>query len=584
MRRMTWSRLVAILLALALVAAACGGSDDGGSSDSAAASDSTESTADEPDDEPADEPADDPEPADEPADDAEPEDQDEAEDVGNVEIDETANCASSIELEVGDYNPSGHMDIGFGFELSGGFNPHNNQAPAAFAYYGWIYEGLVRQDADTGAIVPWLAKCFEIADTGDQITFFLHEGVTFHDGAPFNADAVIANVDFIKTAGPPEVLPPVAGQLATVDSVEAIDDLTVQFNLNAPTAALVLSGLIRNSGLLVSPDSLGNAAANPAGTGPYALESENEDHTDINFIGFENYWQPQLVGLETANMIGGLGAQARLDGLTSGQFDVATINNNEQDLVPGYSANTTVRIGFVVADWQGEQIPALANKDVRCAIAASLNRVGIQESQGNAPESAIKQFAVSPTDYAFIDDLDSPDFDLELAQSLMDASGEEGFTFTNGHLPAGFWPVTASALSGALAEIGITMENEALDPPGAGEMFARLAEAEHPVQIVAYNEPNALMSLIARTGTGGLNPSQVSPDGVDELVEAAKSKTFEDGEADVAAAWKIMIEECIFIINNALTTTIGHQENVTGLQHIQGIPVSFWPHGVRVDG
>lgn len=578
-----WMRLLAALLAVSLLAAACGGDDDDDAGGSDAVTDEAGGDADA-DDADADGAADDDDAADADAGDAAEEDDNdatEAEDVGNVEIDESANCASAIELEVGDYAPSGHVDVGMGFILTGGFNPHNNQAPAAFAYYGWVYEGLVRQDGVTGAIVPWLAKCFEISEAGDQITFYLHEGVTFHDGAPFNADAVIANVEFIKTAGPPEVLPPVAGQLASVESVVAVDEYTVQYNLSAPSAALVLSGLIRNSGFMVSPNSLGSAIANPSGTGPYMVDSESEDHTDINLAAFPDYWQPQLVGLETANIQGGLSAQARLDGLIAGQFDIATINNNEQELVPAFSANTTVRIGFVVADWLGEQIPQLANRDVRCAMAAALNRVGIQEAGGNAPESAIKQFAVSPTDYAYIDDLESPDFDLELAQSLMDASGEEGFEFTNGHLPAGFWPVTASAWAGALAEIGITMNNEALDPPGAGEMFARLARAQHPVQIVAYNEPNALMSLIARTGTGFLNPSGVSPDGVVEFVEAAKSKTFEDGEADVAAAFKIMIEECIFIINHALTTTIGHQADITGLQHTQGIPVSFWPHGVR---
>ncbi len=559
-------RLLAMLLAFAMLAAACGGGDDTASDDSDDETATTAAAADEPDEEV----------------DTEIE---EVDDVGTVDVDEeAANCASAVELEVGEYNPGPGLEVGLGFQLTGGFNPHNNQAPAAFTYYGWMYEGLVRQDAATGGIVPWLAKCFETSEAGDQLTFFLHEGVTFHDGTPFNAEAVVANIEFIKTAGPPEVLPPVAGQMALVDSVEAIDDLTVQFNLSAPAAALVLSGLIRNSGLMVSPASLGNAAANPSGTGPYMMDSENADHTDINLAGFPDYWQPQLVGAETARLQGGLSPQARLDGVVAGQFDIATVNNTEQDLVPAFSTDISVRIGFVVADWQGEQIPALANKDVRCAMSAALNRSGIVETIGQSPDSAIRQFAVSPTDYAYVDDLESPEFDLELAQSLMDASGEEGFDFSNGHLPGGFWPATASAYSGALAEIGITMNNEALDPPGAGEMFARLAKAQHPVQIVAYNEPNALMSLIARTGEGGLNPSKVSPDGVVELVNAAKGKSFEDGEADVAAAWKIMVEECIFNIGFALFTTMGHQENITGVDHVQGIPVTFWPHGVRKEG
>ncbi|NNC80565.1 MAG: ABC transporter substrate-binding protein [Acidimicrobiales bacterium] len=568
-------RLLALLLALAMIAAACGSDDpvesatDDGGTDTAETDTGT-------DDEPADEPDEEPDSS-----------EGDVEDVGNVEVDEeAANCASDVELEVGDYSPSGNADVGMGFILTGGFNPHNNQAPAAFAYYGWLYEGLVRQDPGTGGIVPWLAKCFEISDAGDQITFFLHEGVTFHDGEPFNAAAVVSNIEFIKTAGPPEVLPPVAGQMAAVDSVEAVDDLTVQFNLNSPAAALVLSGLIRNSGFMVSPASLGNAAATPAGTGPYAMDSENADHTDINLVSFADYWQPQMVGLETVNIQGGLSPQVRLDGLIAGEYDIATINNNEQELVPGYSADISVRIGFVVADWLGEQVPALANKDVRCALAGTLNREGIVGQVGQVPESAIKQFAVSSSDYAYVDDLDSPDFDIEAAKALFDSTGVDPseMVWSNGHLPGGFWPITASAFAGGMAELGVTMNNEALDPPGAGEMFARLARAQHPLQIVAYNEPNALMSLIARTGEGGLNPSKVSPDGVVELVNAAKSKSFEDGEADVAAAWKIMVEECIFIINHALFTTIGFQDYVTGVDHIQGVPVSFWPHGVRVDG
>jgi len=549
MRKSNWVRLLAVLLAFAMMATACGSDDSDTASTAVDDAAETVEAATNDDDAMTEEEAMEEESMEEEPDSSEGE----VDDVGNVEVDEeAANCASGVELEVGEYNPVGNANVGMGFTLTGGFNPHNNQAPAAFGYYGWIYEGMVRQDAASGEIVPWLAKCFEIADSGDQITFFLHEGVTFHDGSPFNADAVVQNIEFIKTAGPPEVLPPVAGQMASVDSVIAIDDLTVEFNLNAPAAALVLSGLIRNSGLIVSPASLGNAAANPAGTGPYMMESENADHTDINLVAYDGYWQPQMGGIETVNITGGNSPQVRLDGITSGQFDMATINNNEQDLVPAYSTDITVRIGFVVADWQGEQIPALANKDVRCALAGVLNREGIVGQLGQSADSAIKQFAVTSSDYAYIDDLASPDFDIAAAQALLDSTGVDPaeMVWSNGHLPGGFWPVTASAWGGALAEIGITMENEPLDPPGAGEMFARLARFEYPAQIIAYNEPNALMSLIARTGEATFNPSGVSPDGVVELVESAKSKSFEDGEADVAAAWKIMIEECIFIINH----------------------------------
>lgn len=568
MSKSTWLRLFAVLMAFALVASACGGGDD-------AAEDADAETTEEADS--TDEVEDDSEPAEEGGEEADVDDA-----LGTVEVDESASCAANVELETGDYNPGPPLNVGSSVALGTGLNPHNDQAPASFIFYTWVFEGLVRQDVD-GSVVPWLAKCWETSEAGDQVTFFLHEGITFHDGEAFNADAVKANIDFVKAGEPPQVLPPVKGQMAIVSDVEVIDDLTVQFNLNAPGEALLLSGLIRNSGFMVSPAVLGDAGANPVGTAPYAVESVNADNTEFNLVGYDGYWQPQLVGAESVTITSINDAQARADGLNAGQLDIAVINAPQKGDVPAFSTNTTVRVGFVVADWTGQQIPQLANRDVRCAMGQALNRAGIQESFANPAETANNQFAVGPGDYAYIDDLDVPEFDIEAAKEAFAATGEEGFTFQNGHLPQGFWPVVSSAFGGALAELGITMENEALDPPSGGEMFARLAQGQYPVQIIAYNEPNALMSLIARTGEATFNPSGESPEGVVELVESAKTKSFEDGEADVAAAWKIMLEECIFIIQQTLPTYLGHGANVSGVQHIQGVPISFWPHGVRKD-
>ncbi len=573
MRNSKWMRLLAVLLSLTMVAAACGSGDDGG--DTASDAD-TETTTDDSSAET------DTEPAEEPDEGGEEADIDDA--LGTLEVDEeAANCASDVELEVGEYNPGPALNTAISVGLGSGINPHNDQAPAQISYYGWVFEGMVRQDTD-GTVVPWIAKCWDRNDDGSVITFFLHEGVTFHDGSPVNAEAVKANIDFIKAGEPPQVLPPVKGQMGIVSSVDVIDELTVQFTLNGPGEALLLSGLIRNSGFLVAPSALGSAGENPLGTGPYKVESINADNTQLDLVANDAYWQPQLVGAESVKIVAMNDAQARVDGLNAGQFDIVVINAPQVEEVPAFSTNTTVRVGFVVADWTGETIPALANRDVRCAMGQALNRVGIQEAFRAPAESANNQFAVGPNDYAYIDDLDVADFDLEAAKEAFAATGEAGFEFNNGHLPQGFWPVVSSAWGGALAELGITMNNEALDPPSGGEMFARLARGEYPVQIIAYNEPNALMSLIARTGEASFNPSKATPDGVLELIESAKGKSFEEGEADVAAAWKIMLEECIFIIQQTLPTFIGHGADIEGVKHVQGLPITYWPHGVRKAG
>ncbi len=561
-------RLLAVLLALAMVAAACGSDGDDAASEDTGTEETSSTETDTDDGDDAEAATTTTEAAGETA-------------LGNVEVDEeAANCATAIELEVGDYNPGPALTTGISVALGTGFNPHNDQAPAQFSWYNWVFEGLVRQDTD-GSVVPWLAKCFETNETGDVMTFFLHEGVTFHDGAPLNAEAVKANIDFIKGGEPPQVLPPVTGQLGIVESVEVIDDLTVQFNLVAPGEALLLSGLIRNSGFLVSPAALGSAGENPHGTGPYIVSGTSADGTSADLVANENYWQPQLVGAEAVTLNAITDAQARVDGLNAGQFDIVVINAPQVNDVANVTTNDTVRVGFVVVDWTGEQIPALASRDVRCAMAQALNRVGIQEAFNLPASTANNQFASGPDDYAYIDDLDVPEFDIEAAKAAFAATGEDGFEFTNGHLPFGFWPVVSSAYSGALAELGITMNNEALDPPSGGEMFVRLSGAQYPVQIIPFNEPNALMSLIARTGEARFNPSGVSPDGVTDLVASARTKSFEDGEADVAAAWKIMLEECIWIVQQTLPTFIAFNDGVEGVEHTTGLPISYWPHGVR---
>ena len=571
MTRSRWIRGLALLMAFGLAATACG-SDEGGTLvppaivDDAGDSDDAAPTPGE--DEPA-----------EPTVETTPEEPEQAE-LGQVVVAESASCAADTPpLEPGTFAPSGDFSYAISLALNS-LNPHDDQSPATFAYYSWIYEGLVRQEAD-GSVGPWLARCWETSDDGSEVTFYLHEGVTFHDGTPFNALAVVANVEFVRSAGSAQVIPPVAGQLGIVDTVEAVDEYTVKFNLAAAGEILLLSGLIRNSGLMVSPAALGDAAANPIGTGPYMWSSSNPDFTVNDLAAFADYWQPGLVGLETVRLEAAIDQVARLDAFNAGQYDVAVVRLNDLDLLVtgGVASNSTVRVGFVVADWTGEQIPQLANREVRCAMAQALNRQGIA-AQMNDPESVNHQFATGPSDYAYIDDLDVPEFDIEAAKARFAATGEEGFTFVNGHLPGAFWPVISSAWGTALSELGITMQNEALDPPTGGEMFGRLARGVHPVQIIPFNEPNALMSLVARTGTAGFNPSGSSPDGVIELVTAARGKDFTDGENDVAAAWKILLEECIFIVNNTLTTVVAYQDGIEGVHHTQGLPIHFWPHGV----
>jgi peptide/nickel transport system substrate-binding protein len=92
--------------------------------------------------------------------------------------------------------------------VANSLNPHDDQTPATFSVYAWVFEGLVRQAAD-GSFVPWLAESWQVSDDGLTVMFDLHEGVTFSDGAPFDAGAVKANLDFVRSGPADQVIPPV---------------------------------------------------------------------------------------------------------------------------------------------------------------------------------------------------------------------------------------------------------------------------------------------------------------------------------------------------------------------------------------
>ena len=160
------------------------------------------------------------------------------------------------------------------------------------AYMANSYEQLLRINAPGSGeeFTPLLAESWESNDDGTVWTFHLREGVTFHDGEALNADAVVKSLDAARTVGGASFI------WWMVDSIEAVDDLTVQFNLSISAPVdLIASSLY--AAWIVSPAALDAAADNEEfwadgksyGTGPYMVESYVPDQ-EIVFQQFPEYW------------------------------------------------------------------------------------------------------------------------------------------------------------------------------------------------------------------------------------------------------------------------------------------------------
>lgn len=159
-----------------------------------------------------------------------------------------------------------------------------------------MFQGLYGFDKDM-KLIPVLAESYESNAIATEFTFHLRRGVTFHDGTPFDAQAV--KVNFERLADPKlhlkrRVL------LSMLDHVEVIDDHTVKLVLNSPFGALVNS-IAHPGAMILSPKAIAeygrDIGRHPVGTGPYVFVSWNAD--TLKVARNPHYWKPDVPKVDT---------------------------------------------------------------------------------------------------------------------------------------------------------------------------------------------------------------------------------------------------------------------------------------------
>ncbi|MHA3723918.1 ABC transporter substrate-binding protein [Leucobacter sp. HY1910] len=188
------------------------------------------------------------------------------------------------------------------------------------------YETLVLRDKD-GTISPNLATEWEFGEGAMNLTMKLRDDVTFHDGTPFNAEAVKANTEYVSDV--------VGGQFggplkAGVESVEVVDDHTVKFNFTRPYGTF-LALLSQRNLPIASPTAIadGSIETHPVGTSPWAYdESKSVAGTKAFFGENTDYWgeKPYFANIEVDAIVDETASAAAL---LSGDLDVSAIEDDE---------------------------------------------------------------------------------------------------------------------------------------------------------------------------------------------------------------------------------------------------------------
>jgi peptide/nickel transport system substrate-binding protein len=451
----------------------------------------------------------------------------------------------------------------------GSLDPHAVTALNDFRILVNVYDGLVRYEDGTLEPEPALAESWEISDDGLTYTFRLREGVRFHDGSPFNAEAVKFNFDRMLDESHPfhDTGPfPLAFFFQAVDTVTAEDDTTVAFRLKEPYAPF-LSNLAYPTGLIVSPSAVAehgqDYGRHPSGTGPFKLESW-DSNTSVVVTRNEDYWDgaPPLEAVVYRPITD---ANTRVAEMLSGGIDLMV------EVPPDSLARFREDDAFRVHEQAGPHLWFLilnagegpfADKRVRQAVNYAIDKTALVEDvlQGTA------EVAAGPTPPAFAwaynESLEPYPYDPDRARELLAQAGAEGaeLTFYVTEGGSGMLDPVAmgTAIQADLARVGLKVTIETYEwNTFLGEVNPGLeGKADMAEMAWMTNDPDTLPYLALRTDAfpdkGGFNSGYYSNRKVDALLEQARTSTDQDERAELYKEMQEIVREdapWVFVAN-----------------------------------
>ncbi|PLT35191.1 ABC transporter substrate-binding protein [Bacillus sp. V5-8f] len=315
-----------------------------------------------------------------------------------------------------------------------------------------VYDTLVNYN-DKLEPQPGLAESWEAPDNKTLI-LHLKKGVTFHDGSPFNADAVKFNLDRVRSADSK------VSDLISVETVEVVDQETVKLHLKQPDSSIVLA-LSDRSGMMVSPTAVkkygADYAQNPVGTGPYKMVKWIRNG-EIQFEANQDYWQEGLPYLDkiTAKIMPD--ENTRMNALKSGQvqfyWNVSPDNSQVLKNDKTIKMDTKMKVAFYNI-YLNTKMPPFDKKEVRQALQLAIDREALVKALTfGAGEPAYQTF---PKEYwAASPDMKIP-YDPAKSKELLKTAGVENVTFDMFVPTSSFYQRLGEAIKGQVKEAGFNI-------------------------------------------------------------------------------------------------------------------------------
>ncbi len=341
-----------------------------------------------------------------------------------------------------------------------------------------LYDSLIEYTPE-GQAIPSLASAWTVDAGNNSVTLTLRRDVSFHSGAPLNAEAVSAT---LKKAADPKLGKNLFATMATVKDWTVVDPYTIRLNFSSPMPDKQITDLLQFISP-IDPAGIADVEAKPAGTGPYIL-AERVLGQRVRLVVNPKYWRAEKPILN----------EVELTFFSDNQAADAALESGGTDMIYGGGSRSALRLraaGYQLVQGPGPLVQVFRinstrgpfrNAKFRQAFSFLMDRQAILQVgyAGLGETTALPWAPASPAADKSYDT--TYRFDLDKGRALLKESGLSQADMNNWKIMVNSGDPASVAITqivqSTLAKVGITVELDALGTPEfttallAGNFFA----------------------------------------------------------------------------------------------------------------
>jgi len=449
-----------------------------------------------------------------------------------------------------------------------------------------ICDKLVDIDVQ-GNLQPMLAESWQWSEDGKEVTLSLRQGVVFHDGTPFNAEAVKFNLErYLTLEGSRR-----RAEISAIDKIDVLDDHTVKLTLKAPSVSL-LTQFTDRAGMMVSPTAYAATtpeefANKPVCAGPYTL-AEYRPQEQVVLEKFPQHWRADQYSFDKVIYSAIPDSNVRLLNLRSGELDLA--ENVAPNDIPSLEGDSSFKVA--VGDQPAFEMiqfnlkgpganPDVANNvAVREAFSLGIDREAINQvvfggryTTGNQP--------FPPSSMWYNPEFPVPARDVEAAKAKLAEAGLEKVDIDLMISTSPERQAVAEMMQAMLSEVGINLN---IQPTEFVSMREKAASGDFQAYVIGSSgrvDPDLNISLTLECGTAN-NVGGYCSEELDSLLDKGRATADPEARKPIYAdAIEVIMKDVpgIYLYNPraayAMTSKLeGFQPFPDGIIRLEGVKLA----------